>query len=118
VAQKVTTILIDDLTGAAIPAGKGDTIRFGLDGATFEIDLSDKNVNDMRALFAMYISAARKVSGSRGAGRGRSSTSSRLSNRDYDPRIVREWAESQGIEVNQRGRISADLVARFQESNA
>jgi hypothetical protein len=27
------------------------------------------------------------------------------------------WAESQGIEVSARGRVPADLVARFQEAN-
>ena len=38
--------------------------------------------------------------------------------RDYDPKTVRVWAESQGIEVSQRGRVPAELVAKFQAANA
>jgi nucleoid-associated protein Lsr2 len=30
-----------------------------------------------------------------------------------DPAEVREWAKGQGIEVKDRGRVPAELVARF-----
>jgi hypothetical protein len=72
-----------------------------------------------------YIAAARRTgSGSRGAGdrrgsgrrpagQGRSEAA-----RDYDPKAVRAWAESQRIEVSQRGRVPAVLIAKFQEANA
>ena len=30
-----------------------------------------------------------------------------------DPTEVREWAKAQGIEVKDRGRVPAELVARF-----
>ena len=33
------------------------------------------------------------------------------------PAAVREWAKSQGIAVNERGRISADLQATFQAAH-
>ncbi|HEX2745733.1 MAG TPA: histone-like nucleoid-structuring protein Lsr2 [Streptosporangiaceae bacterium] len=29
---------------------------------------------------------------------------------------VREWARAQGIEVKDRGRVPADLVARFKDA--
>jgi len=46
------------------------------------------------------------------AGRGGNGAS-----RHYEPKAVRAWAESQGIEVSQRGRVPADLIAKFQEAN-
>ena len=63
--------------------------------------------------------AARRVGGqSRGGGRSGAGRSGGAPSRDYDPKAVRAWAESQGIEVSQRGRVPAELVAKFQEANA
>ena len=59
-AQKVTVTLEDDLDGG--PAA--ETVRFGLGGAEYEIDLSKKNATAFRRKLAPYIEHARK------AGRG------------------------------------------------
>jgi nucleoid-associated protein Lsr2 len=120
VAQRTIVQLTDDLDGKAIPDGKGQTIRFGLDRTDYEIDLTDKNAKALRDAIAKYVAAARRTgSASRGAGARRSPASSRSdSTRDYDPRAVRAWAASQGLEVSQRGRVPADLIAKFQEANA
>jgi hypothetical protein len=47
-AQKVTVALIDDLAGG--PAD--ETVRFGFDGAQYEIDLSGKNARAFRKQLA------------------------------------------------------------------
>jgi hypothetical protein len=125
-AQRTVIQLTDDLDGNPIPDGKGETIRFGLDRAEYEIDLPNKNAKALRDAFAKYIGAARhstattgSAGGTRSAGgsRARSSRTSTATSRDYDPKQVRAWAEAQGIEVSARGRVPADLVARFQEAN-
>ena len=61
---------------------------------------------------------------SRGPVRGKSAGSNRPSARvrsasgtGANPAAVREWARRQGIAVSQRGRISADVVAKFQGSH-
>jgi hypothetical protein len=59
-AQKVTVALEDDLDGG--PAD--ETVRFGLDGADYEIDLSKKNAAAFRRQLAPFVDHARK------AGRG------------------------------------------------
>src|SRR5215203_3972823 len=111
-AQRVIVQLTDDLDGKPIPEGKGETIRFGLDRTDYEIDLAEKNAKALRNDLAKYVTAARRTSrGGRGRGRGRTPTGP---GRDYDPKAVRAWAESQGIQVSQRGRVPADLIARFQ----
>jgi hypothetical protein len=122
VARTTIIQLTDDLDGKAIKDGNGETVTFALEGTSYEIDLSKKNADDLRDVLAKYISAGRRVSirqaGASG-GRGRSSRASSNSNgRDYDPKAVRAWAESQGIEVSARGRVPSDLVTKFQDANA
>jgi hypothetical protein len=120
-AQRTVVQLTDDLDGKPIPEGKGETIRFSLDRTDYEIDLGEKNAKALRNDLAKYVSAARRSSGQRssaGGSRGRGSRTSTGAARDYDPKAVRAWAESQGIKVSQRGRVPADLVARFQAAHA
>jgi hypothetical protein len=107
-AQKIQTLLIDDLDG-----GKAEgTVRFGLDGAEYEIDLSSDHTAALRKALAPYVNAARRAAGSavRRPGRGgRRATSATEAN----PTAVREWAKSQGIEVKDRGRVPTELVINF-----
>lgn len=107
-AQKVETVFIDDLDGS-----KADTtIRFGLDGTDFEIDLNTTHADELRKAAQRYIQAGRKVSNARRSTRStsrRSTTSSGASSSE-----VREWAKSEGYEVKERGRIPAELVVKFQ----
>lgn len=126
-AQRTIVQLTDDLDGKNIPDGKGETVRFGLDRQDYEIDLADKNAKALREALQTYIGAGRRVGGSRSqstrpgsprSGRARANGASTASGRDYDPKAVRAWAEGQGIEVNHRGRVPAELIAKFQEANA
>ena len=114
-AQRTVVQLTDDLDGKAIPEGKGETVRFGVDGQEYEIDLSEKNAQVLRDVVGNYATAGRRVGGGSRGGRSRGSNSR---TRDYDPKAVRAWAEAQGLEVSARGRVPADLVTRFQEANA
>ena len=114
-AQRTVVQLTDDLDGKAIPEGKGETVRFGVDGQEYEIDLSEKNAQVLCDVVGKYVAAGRRVGGGSRGGRSRGSNSR---TRDYDPKAVRAWAEAQGLEVSARGRVPADLVTRFQEANA
>jgi hypothetical protein len=119
-AQRTIVQLTDDLDGTEIRDGKGETVGFSLEGTDYEIDLADKNAKGMRDALSKYVGAARR-SGSTVRGRGRprgsgSATAARTERSGPDPREVRAWAESQGIEVSQRGRVPATLVAQFQEA--
>jgi Lsr2 len=107
VAQKIQTLFIDDIDGGEAEG----TVRFGLDGTDYEIDLSAKNAAALRKALAKYVDAARRAPGAsrrpvqggrRGSGNGAA-----------DSTAVRVWAKSQGIEVKDRGRVPADLVRQF-----
>ena len=116
-AQRTIVQLTDDLDGKSIPAGKGGTVRFGLDRQDYEIDLSDKNAKALREALRPYLEAARRPGGTTRGNRRRPRRSANGQSRGYDAKTVRAWAESQGIEVSQRGRVSADLVAKFEAAN-
>jgi hypothetical protein len=58
-AQRVVVELTDDISGAEIPAGRGETVTFSLDGRSYEIDLTAKNANALRKVLSPYIDAGR-----------------------------------------------------------
>ena len=112
-AQKVQTLLIDDLDG-----GEADsTVRFGLDGTDYEIDLSAKHADALRKALAPYLGAARRTSGS-ATRRPARTTRKAASTAGPDPTTVREWAKSQGIEVKDRGRVPAELMVKFKAATS
>jgi hypothetical protein len=106
-AQKIQTLLIDDLDGGEAQG----TLRFGLDGAEYEIDLSAKHAEALRKALEPYVSAARRAPGSAARRQGRNGR--RAATAGPDSTAVREWAKSQGIEVKDRGRVPAELVVKF-----
>jgi hypothetical protein len=102
-SQNVTTHLVDDLTGDTIEEGKGRTVTFGIDGAHYEIDLTDDNADALREAFSDYVAAARKVSGRQTRTSG--SSAPKRGNSDEFAK-VREWANANGHQVSSHGRIS------------
>lgn len=104
-AQRVQVVLIDDFEGG----DAAETVTFGLDGVTYEIDLNETNAAKLREAFAAYVGNARRVSGR--AGRGSSSGSSARGRRSStgDTAAMREWGKKNGYKVSERGRISAAL---------
>jgi len=111
VAQKIQTLFIDDLDGSAAEG----TVRFGLDGTEYEIDLNEQHARQLRDALARYVGAARRASGvaRRPARTGRRPAASGLNTTE-----VREWAKAQGIEVKDRGRVPAELMVKFKAATA
>jgi hypothetical protein len=105
-AQKIQTLFIDDLDGSEAEG----TVRFGLDGTEYEIDLNAEHTQALRDALARYVHAARRAgSGARRPTQGgRRAPAGGLKSTE-----VREWAKAQGIEVKERGRVPAELVVKF-----
>ncbi|MER5883073.1 Lsr2 family protein [Streptomyces sp. NPDC001941] len=105
-AQKVQVLLLDDLDG-----GEADeTITFGLDGKTFEIDLTTKNADKLRKALEPYLAAGRRTGGRASAGsRGRVGAVSAKE----DTAAIRVWAKENGYDVNDRGRVPASIKEAF-----
>lgn len=113
-AQRVQVILVCDLHDDETPGT--ETIAFGLDGSSYEIDLCDQHAAELRDRFAGYVGAGRRLGG-RGAqspnGRGRR----RRHRGSGEAAQIREWARGQGLAVPERGRIPAELAAKYAESH-
>ena len=103
-AQKITVALEDDLDGG--PAD--ETVRFGLGGTDYEIDLSTKNANAFRRQLAPSIEHAR------GTGRGRRRRAGRTVSSRERSADIRAWAKDQGITVSDRGRIPASVAEQYE----
>ena len=119
--RKQITQLVDDLDGTVIDDG-GETIRFALDGREFEIDLSDENSRQLRAAFEPFIRAGRSVAPRLNirSGRGNSggSSSRGRSSSSEDLAAIREWANKNGYEVGDRGRIAASVREAYEAANS
>ena len=107
-AQRVQTILVDDIDGRELGDG-GQTIRFGWLGAEYSIDLSQANVDKFAAAIMPYVNAGQRIGGRR----SRISSSTSNGHGQVDTRAVRAWAASNGIELSSRGRIPADVIEKY-----
>ena len=103
-AQKITVEHQDDLDGG--PAD--ETVRFGVDSAEYEIDLSTKNAAAFRRKLAPFIDHARE------AGRGQRRRPGRTAASRDRSGGIRAWAQAHGIAVSARGRIPASVVEQYE----
>src|SRR3954470_23066887 len=103
-AQKVQVVLEDDLDGGTAD----ETVVFGLDGTSYEIDLNKKNAAKLRDALAVWVAAGRRTGASRAGARrrGRAARGSQAGD-------VRSWARANGYQVSERGRISAEIQAAY-----
>jgi len=100
-------MLVDDLDEG--PAD--ETVSFAVDGASYEIDLSSRNATALRDALAPYVGAARKAG--RSGGSRQSTSRPRSSGGGAKTGDVRAWARSQGLKVNERGRIPANIQQQY-----
>ena len=106
-AQKVTVLLEDDLTGGAAD----QTVRFAFDGTDYEIDLNSKNAKAFSKQLAPYLEHARKATAAR-KHRAPRSVSGRQRSGD-----IRAWAKQNGHAVSERGRIPASVVEQYEAAH-
>lgn len=104
-AQKTVISLLDDITGE--PAT--ETIRFGLDGAQYEIDLNDENATGLRTALAPFVTAARRAKGTAPGGSRRGTARPAA-----DTSEIRAWARVNGWpDLSDRGRIGKDILTAY-----
>jgi len=110
-AQRVQVILVCDLHEDETPGV--ETIVFGLDGSSYEIDVCAQHASELRDRMAGYVGAGRRAGGRVSApssGRGGRRRRSRSSG---EAAVIRDWARGQGLPVPERGRIPADLAEQY-----
>ncbi|KQU28401.1 MULTISPECIES: histone-like nucleoid-structuring protein Lsr2 [unclassified Rhodococcus (in: high G+C Gram-positive bacteria)] len=119
-AKNLIVEMTDDIDGSVIADGTGESIEFSVDGVDYAIDLNDKNAEEFRKAFGYYIEHAAKVGGRKRGGHtsavraAAEATTKKSSKRDPEQtRAIREWANSNGYEVSDRGRIPTAVVEAF-----
>jgi len=106
-AQRIKVILEDDLDGTEAV----ETVTFGLDGASYEIDLSEDNAAQLREDVGAWIGHARRAGGRRSASR-KAPAAPR-----HNLSEVRTWARENGHQVSDRGRIASSVQAAFDKAH-
>ena len=103
--QRTVLVIEDDLDGGEAE----ETVRFALDGVSYEIDLNEKNATRLREALAPWIGHARR-SGGRRTPASRPQSSGRRRSQGAD---IRAWAQEQGYKVSARGRVSEEIRAAY-----
>lgn len=110
-AQRIVYRLEDDLDNTEA----AETIVFGLDSVSYEIDLSDSNAARLRDLLAPYVAAARRVGGRRRTG---SAAGGRKRGAGSSATEIRAWAGENGYQVSSRGRVPAEVREAYERAHA
>lgn len=99
-AQRVEVTHVDDLDGSAAD----ETVRFGLDGTEYEIDLSAGHAAGLRGELERFTSAARRKPGQ-----------SRRRKRSARPDLpeIREFARVRGYDIKERGAVPGRIIEEY-----
>jgi hypothetical protein len=111
VAQKVSVTFACDYDEKEIPDGEHMVRAFSLDGRDYEIDLCEKHSQKFDEAVKRFADKARKVS-TRMSRPKRRTAAHRQRSAD-----IRAWAKRSGIEVSDRGRIPAQVIAKYDASH-
>ncbi|MEU3010295.1 histone-like nucleoid-structuring protein Lsr2 [Nocardia asteroides] len=114
-ARKVVVNIVDDIDGAT-PAT--ETLTFGIDGALYEIDLSDSNATKLRDILGQWIPHARRTGRTAKSTTRNAPASARPTQKRTDLTAIRTWATENGHKVSARGRIAAEIVDAYNKAVA
>lgn len=110
-AEKVFVELTDDIDGT--PAE--ETIEFALDGVDYEIDLTSQHAADLRDALGQFAEHARRTGGRKKPAAKQAAKNS--GDREHN-RAIREWAQEQGYDVSDRGRIPSEVVDAYHQATS
>lgn len=110
VAQRIKTFFVSDLSGEEL-GETANTVKFGYQGVSYEIDLSQEEADEFAEVMDRYVSVARRIGGRRQSGSAASPGPSR------DLSAVREWARQNGYTVSSRGRIPNQVLEAYDAAN-
>lgn len=113
VAQIREIRLVDDLDGEVAD----ETVEFGVDGKSYEIDLSTANAKKLRDALADFVASARRAGGRRRGGGAPAAVARRPTIDREQNQAIREWARKRGMKVSDRGRIPAEVLDAYHKEN-
>lgn len=96
-ARKVEVSLIDDIDGSVA----AETVKFGVDGLHYEVDLSEGHAKELREAMAPYIKVSRRATPYSAE----------------DAAEIRAWAQKKGFQVSDRGRLNQEIIAAYRKAH-
>lgn len=117
-ATQIIKKLLDDLDGG----DADETMHFSFDGSAYKIDLSTKNAKKFRELMSQYQEAAERIGRQaippqpvRNTYSAAKPSGSTAVDREQN-KAIREWANKNGYELAERGRIPQHIMDAFQSN--
>jgi hypothetical protein len=105
--QKIIQTLVDDIDGSDATT----TVTFSVGGVDYTIDLNDKNAAKFEKAITPFVEHAQRIGGRRQRG----ATVTKLPS---NAKVVRSWAQANGYDVPDRGRIPGDILAAYEAADA
>ena len=106
-AKTVSVLVTDDLDGTS----EAETVGFSFNGQSYEIDLGEKNRAKLQKSLQPFMDAGRRAS------QRRAIRPTRVAAPRIDRAAVRAWAVAQGLKVSERGRISAEVLSKYEAAH-
>lgn len=101
-ARREVIQFFDDLDNTPLSATEVKVIKFSIDGNNYIIDLSEQNAAKFEKALQPFLAVARK-----------DTATPKKTTHSPDPKLVRAWAQSQGIEVAARGKLSNEVIDKY-----
>jgi hypothetical protein len=113
-AEQVIRRQVDDLERLRGNPGveADEQLIFGIDGSSYIIDLSTRHAKALREALTEYIAAARPL-----IDQDAKENLSPAQSKRAELKRLRDWAESQGVHVNTRGRPPRSIVQKYELVN-
>ncbi|NGO73490.1 histone-like nucleoid-structuring protein Lsr2 [Streptomyces boncukensis] len=111
-AQRVITIVTDDLTGEE--STDAQTHILAVDGVQYEIDLAPDSYDKLMEALNPFLTSGRRLRRSRTGG---PAAAGKRSQGAEDTAKIRTWAREQGYEVSDRGRVPANIREAFEKAH-
>jgi hypothetical protein len=118
-AKRIIIECFDDLDGASVDIADLTTIEWSWNGIVYEFDTIADNLAEIetgRVPLATVLTNSRRIGGRKhSAGRSPSTSPHRPATGESNVNTagIRTWARTQGYQLGDRGRISADIVAAY-----
>jgi Lsr2 len=106
-AKTVSVVITDDLDGST----EAETVAFSFDGQSYEIDLGRKNLASLQKSLQPFMDAGRRTA------LRKTAKVVRGAGPRIDRAAVRAWAADQGLQVSERGRISAEVMSKYEAAH-
>ena len=110
--KRIVELLVSDMSGEELEAGRGESIEFSYRGREYTIDLTDGEADQFDAAIRPFLDAATPLGGrTSSTRRSHSQPSSGMTREELQN--IRAWARANGHPISDRGRIKSEIIDAY-----